>query len=265
MVVIKSNIAYDESQELKTDIYYPNDTTSNTKILIFWHGGGWFRGNKKDAKQIGIDLANAGFMTFIPDYRLAPQYHFPAAHQDALHFVKWLLDSDYTDQDDIKNIYQIGSSVGGTMALYVAGKYGFPTVTWSAPVDFSNWFKNNPTVQASPQADKELKLNSPEEIRKSFYKYFTLTYAGTTDQTILKKLDAASYDNSKLQQLMMINSAEELTPLDSVLDYIKFLAQQNHGAQLLIIPGQGHAMDYGENYIDESLDFLYQTIKRQQL
>jgi hypothetical protein len=33
--------------------------------------------------------------------------------------------------------------------------------------------------------------------------------------------------------------------------------------QLLVIPGHGHAMDYGNDYIDESLDFLFQTIKRQ--
>ena len=50
MVVIKRNIVYDENKDLSSDIYYPNDTTSNTKILIFWHGGGWFRGNKETAK-----------------------------------------------------------------------------------------------------------------------------------------------------------------------------------------------------------------------
>lgn len=64
-------------------------------------------------------------MTFIPDYSLAPKYHFPAAHEDALHFVDWLLNSEYTDQDDVKNIVQIGASVGGEMAIEVAGKYGF--------------------------------------------------------------------------------------------------------------------------------------------
>lgn len=263
MVVIKNNIIYDANQQLATDIYYPNDTTSNTKILIFWHGGGWFRGDKKDAKSIGVDLANAGFMTFIPNYSLAPEHHFPAAHNDALHFVDWLLNSDYTDDDDINNIVQIGASVGGTMALYVAGKYGFPTVTWSAPVEYSNWILQHKDVKASPQADKDFGITSPQEKHNAFYKYFTLTYTGTENKETLQKLDAASYDYSNLKQLMMINSADELTPLQSVLDLINFLAQKNHGVQLLVIPGHGHAMDYGASYIDESLDFLYQTIKRQ--
>lgn len=263
MVVIKNNIIYDENKELGADIYYPNDTTSETKILIFWHGGGWLHGDKKDVKKVGVDFANAGFMTFIPNYSLAPANHFPAAHDDALHFVEWLLNSDYTDPDDIKNIVQIGASVGGTMALYVAGKYGFPTVTWSSPVEYANWIKQHQDVKASPQAKQDFGITDPAQIRASFYKYFTLAYASSDKADVLQKLDAQSYDFSKLGKLMMLNSTDELTPLSTTLDFIKFLAKENHGVQLLVIPGHGHAMDYSQDYIDESLDFLYQTIKRQ--
>lgn len=263
MVVTKNDIVYDTDKNLKTDIYYPNDTSSATKILIFWHGGGWFRGSKEAAKKMGIAFANAGFMTFIPEYSLAPSEIFPAAHNDAVNFVNWLLNSDYTDADDQKNIVQIGASVGGTMAIYLAGKFGFPTVTWSAPVDFSNWMKKHENITPSFEAKDELGLTEPHEIKNSFYKYFTLTYAGANDPAILKKMDATSYDFSNLKQLMMINSADELTPLSSVLNFVSFLAKKNLGVQLLVIKGYGHAMDYASDYVDESLDFLYQTIKRQ--
>ena len=76
-------------------------------------------------------------------------------------------------------------------------------------------------------------------------------------------MDACHYEPRHLGKLFMINSAQELTPLSSVLTYIKFLADHNHGVQLLVIPGHGHAMDYGRDYLDESLDYLYQTLKRQ--
>lgn len=263
MAIIKKNIIYDTERQLATDIYYPNDTSSKTKILIFWHGGGWFRGNKESVRSLGISFANAGFMTFIPEYSLAPAHVFPAAHQDAINFVKWLLESQYTDEDDIKNIVQIGASVGGTMALYVAGKYGFPTVTWSAPVEYSKWMKEHEDTKPSPAAKDEFGLTDRHQINDSFYKYFTLTYTGTADQAVLQKLDATSYDLSQLNKLMMINSADELTPLSTVLDLIKHLAQKDHEVELLVIKGHGHAMDYGKDYVDESLDFLCQTIKRQ--
>lgn len=263
MAIIKKNTIYDQEKNLATDIYYPNDTSSATKILIFWHGGGWFRGSKDSCKGIGVNLANAGFMTFIPDYRLAPAHIFPAAHHDAAHFVEWLLQSKYTDQDDLKNIVQIGSSSGGTMALYIAGKYGFPTVTWSAPVSYSDWMKQHEDVKPSPDAKDEFHFTDPCAIHDSFYKYFTLTYTGTAEPKVLQKLDVKSYDLSKLNKLMMINSADELTPLKTVLDFVQYLAAKNHEVQLLVIKGHGHAMDYGPDYLDESLDFLYQTIKRQ--
>ncbi len=257
----KKNIIYDENNNLKTDIYFPNDTTSQTKLLIFWHGGGWFAGSKNDVKDLGIKFANAGFMTLIPDYRLAPEFTYPAAHQDSKKFVEWLLDSDYTDDDDQQNIVQIGASVGGTLALYIAGIYGFPTVTWSASVDFSNWVKNHQDVIPSRYGANELKLTNLYDIFESFYKFFVKTYAGKNDQAILKKMDVENYDLSHLGRLKMINSAHELVPLNGVLKFIDFLANNDHEVELLVIKGHRHAMDYAMDYIDESLDFLYQTIK----
>ena len=46
-----------------------------------------------------------------------------------------------------------------------------------------------------------------------------------------------------------------------MLKFIDFLANKDHEFELLVIKGHRHAMDYAMDYIDESLDFLYQTIK----
>lgn len=260
MVVTRKNVLYDPQKGLKTDIYYPNDTSSQTKILIFWHGGGWFRGSKDSVRDVGIDLANAGFMTFVPDYSLAPVSHFPAAHDDAVHFVQWLLESEYTDEDDQQHIAQIGSSVGGTMALKLAGLYGFPTITWSAPLDYSSWMAKHPDVTPSFHAKEELGLTKPQAINDAFYKYFALTYAGTQDPAVLEKMDAASYDYDALGKLLMFNSVAELTSLDSVYEFSEFLAGAGHQVNLAILPGHGHAMDYGRDYLKESIIYLSRAI-----
>lgn len=65
MVVIKQNVIYDSEHDLRTDIYFPNDTSSKTKILIFWHGGGFIRGSKDECKNFGIKFANAGFLIIV--------------------------------------------------------------------------------------------------------------------------------------------------------------------------------------------------------
>ena len=46
-----------------------------------------------------------------------------------------------------------------------------------------------------------------------------------------------------------------------ILKFVDFLANHDHEIELLIIKGHRHAMDYAKDYLDESLDFLFQTIK----
>ncbi|MDO4912629.1 MAG: alpha/beta hydrolase [Lactobacillus sp.] len=244
MVQIRKDVIYDETRQLKTDIYYPNETTSDTKILIFWHGGGWITGDKDSLKTWGVDFANAGFMTFIPDYRLADQAKFPAAHEDALTFTKWLLASDFTDDDDQANIMQIGASCGGTMALYLAGLFGFKTVTWSAPVEFSKFIETHQDTVPS------------HDDNEAFYKLFTLAYTGSEDPQVLQKLDVKNYDLKHLGQLKMYNSTHELTSMSSVLDFIAALSKNDQSVILETIPGQHHAMGYAKQYYKKSLDFL---------
>ncbi|MDF7638230.1 alpha/beta hydrolase [Lactobacillus sp. ESL0791] len=254
MTTIKNDVVYDKEHNLTTDIYLPNDP-STKKVLIFWHGGGWIRGDKADVKDLGKKFADAGYTAFIPNYRLAPKDTFPAAHEDTVTFVKWLLDSEYADSEG-KNVVQIGASSGGVMALYIAGKYGFPTVTWSAPVNYSEWMKEHENTTASVDAKNELGLTDAKAINESFYKYFGLAYAGQNDPAVLKQLDASSYNYDNLGSLWLINSADELSPLKYVLDFIQDLAKQNRGSELTVIPGTQHAMAYANEYLAASLAYL---------
>ena len=260
MVVIKKNIVYDQTFDLKTDIYFPTETDRQTKILILWHGGSWLRGSKDAEKGLAVRLANAGFMTLVPNYRLAPAALFPAAHQDCVHFVQWLLASKYTDAEDEKNISQLGISCGGTMAIYMAGQFGFPTVTWSAPVSFSNHVADS--AQPALQPREELGLTDKKEIQASFYKNFVLNYAPT--RQLQEELDVENYDLSKLGRLLMLNSASELTPLSDVLEFAKKLADRGRELNLLLIPGDRHGRHYSSDYIDESIDFLKRSGSRPQ-
>ena len=260
MVEIINDVTYDEQRNLKVDIYKPDNNSFSNKILLFWHGGGWFRGDKNSFKNLCQKISDHGFTVFAPNYSLAPQYPFPAAHQDSINFVKWLMQSEFVINKK-PHITQIGASSGGTMALNIAGKYGFPTVTWSAPVSYSAWMKDHQNVTPAVDGRKELGLSDLHDINDAFYKYFTLAYAGSEDEKVLKKIDADSYDYSNLQQLLMINSADELSPINYLLNFINFLAQNNHAVDLKLIAGKRHAMTYAAQYLEESLTYLLNAIK----
>ena len=259
MTQIITDVTYDKPRKLQTDIYQPDNSNSND-ILLFWHGGGWFRGDKSSFKALCSNIADQGFTVFVPNYSLAPQHLFPIAHQDSINFVEWLLKTDFVNNKK-PNITQIGASSGGTMALNIAGKYGFPTVTWSAPVSYSTWMKDHQDVKASVDGRKELGLSDLHDINNAFYKYFTLAYAGSENEETLKKMDAKSYDYTNLHQLLMINSADELSPIPYLLDFVSYLAQNNHAVDLKIISGTKHAMSYANQYLDCSLNYLLQAIK----
>ena len=54
-------------------------------VLVWFHGGGWVIGSAAQSLHTGKDLAHAGrLVVVLPDYRLAPEYPFPAAFDDAL-------------------------------------------------------------------------------------------------------------------------------------------------------------------------------------
>ncbi len=61
----------------------PQHITSDTRLLYF-HGGGFTIGSPETHKWMVARLAHyAGLVTYVADYRLAPERPFPAAHDDA--------------------------------------------------------------------------------------------------------------------------------------------------------------------------------------
>ena len=54
-----------------------------TATLLYLHGGGYFACSAKTHRPIAAAYANRGFAVFTPDYRLAPEYPYPAAIEDA--------------------------------------------------------------------------------------------------------------------------------------------------------------------------------------
>lgn len=250
---VKTNLIFDPEKNLAFDLYEPEEP--NGKILIFWHGGGWFRGDKLSANDVANKIADAGFLTFVPNYRLAPRYTFPSAHVDTINFVKWLLKSTYYQVG--QPIVQIGASVGGTMAINLSMEYGFKTVTWSAPLNFSGWMEKHHNVMSSNDAKHDFDEEDPKNIRNSFYKYFVSTYIGEPlDNAKLVQMDAISNFQGKIGNLLMVNSINEIVPLVDTLNFIKAIAKSDKPMTLQTLAGSGHAMDYADKILDLSLSFL---------
>lgn len=86
------------------------------RAILYLHGGGFYSGSLRTHRNIAASLAKAASAdVLLIDYRLAPDYSFPAQTDDAIAAYRWLLMSGYK----AGNIVIAGESVGATLAIEV--------------------------------------------------------------------------------------------------------------------------------------------------
>jgi monoterpene epsilon-lactone hydrolase len=88
-----ANFTRDEFAGVPVEITEPADGVSNTdRVLIYLHGGGYSNGLAAWARRGTARLASGlGCRVVTPDYRLAPRFPFPAAHEDVLAVYQYLI------------------------------------------------------------------------------------------------------------------------------------------------------------------------------
>jgi epsilon-lactone hydrolase len=89
--------------------------TETDRVLIFLHGGGFEFGSVRSDGELAARLGRAGGMRVLfPEYRLAPEHHFPAAIDDVIATWRWLR----ADQRlPARSIAVAGDSAGGGLAV----------------------------------------------------------------------------------------------------------------------------------------------------
>ena len=100
-------------------IYTPNAEADERglPILVFLHGGGWVFGDLDTHDAICRTLAHeAACLIVSVDYRLAPEYKFPAALDDCLTALDWTAANAARVGGDAARIAIGGDSAGGSLA-----------------------------------------------------------------------------------------------------------------------------------------------------
>lgn len=84
------------------------------KVILQLHGGAYLIGFLDMYRKFAYRYAKlSGASVFSLDYRVAPEYPYPAALDDAMNAWNWLLDNHYKAE----NIIVAGDSAGGNLAL----------------------------------------------------------------------------------------------------------------------------------------------------
>lgn len=106
--------------ELAVRIYRPNDS-ANLPVLMWFHGGGWVFGDLNASELACREMAmQAGCAIVSVDYRLAPEARFPAALEDCISAVHWVIANASKLSFDTSHLAVGGDSAGGNLAACVA-------------------------------------------------------------------------------------------------------------------------------------------------
>ncbi len=90
-------------------------------LVIYIHGGGWTIGDLETHDYFCRKLAiDTGSTVVALDYRLGPEYPFPAAPEDCLAATRWLLELPRFTALANAPVFVAGDSAGGNLAAVVA-------------------------------------------------------------------------------------------------------------------------------------------------
>ena len=118
--VIREDISLNlPGRSLAARLYYPGRKVP-LNILISYHGGGFVVGSLDTNERLARDFCrHTGSLVLAVAYRKAPEYVFPAAHEDAMDTFLWVRQAQLSGKLPNVPVWVAGDSAGANLAASV--------------------------------------------------------------------------------------------------------------------------------------------------
>jgi acetyl esterase len=121
MAVVSDHTAPGPAGDIPVRVYVPTSEPGPRPVLVYFHGGGWVIGDIETHDCTVRAVAEASGVTAVSvDYRRAPEDPFPAALDDCLAAVRWVVANAAELDVDPARLAVGGDSAGGNLAAIVA-------------------------------------------------------------------------------------------------------------------------------------------------
>ncbi|GAC1530727.1 MAG: alpha/beta hydrolase [Acidimicrobiales bacterium] len=225
--------------EIEIERIVPDGSTQVRGALIWFHGGGFAVGDAAGSSPLCMRFAReAGIAVFNVDYRLAPEYPFPAGVEDAYAALRWVTDNANELGVDPHRIAVGGPSAGGGLAAgltHLACERGGPSAALQLLVypvlddRMATW-----SVRAFTDVPVWTRANTA-----SMWRHYLGDLAGETPPAAAP---ARARDLSGLPPAFVVTC--EFDPLrDEGLDYARRLGEAGVAVELHQFPGTFHGYD----------------------
>ena len=132
--------------EGKLDIHVPRGGDGPHPAFIYYHGGAHVFGSKESSFLTLLPYLEMGWAVVNVEYRLAPMAHAPAAVEDCLCAVRWVIENGEDHGIDTSRLVLTGNSAGGHLALaagMIPSSTGLDRQCPGAPMEVAgivNWY-----------------------------------------------------------------------------------------------------------------------------
>lgn len=196
----------------KLDVYCPKGTDKALPTIVSIHGGGWFYGDKKLYSHYCMRLAQRGFTVVNFDYRLAPEYQYPAPVEDTCRVLRWMQENAEKYFIDLNNVFMLGDSAGGQLCHQVLTILTNPKYAALFDFDIPENFKVNAcALNCGCYFMPFSRLVSPKRCGVIFRAYIPEDYV-----PLLKQLKPQKYATKYFPPAFVMSAAN---------DYLKFMAK----------------------------------------
>ena len=113
------DIAYGKHAMQRLDIHRPAET-KNAPVMVYVHGGGWWKGDKADVGKKMTFFVDQGWLFISINYRLLPDGKHPVNVQDVALALAWVHDHVGAHGGNPDQIFLMGYSAGAHLASLVA-------------------------------------------------------------------------------------------------------------------------------------------------
>lgn len=240
--------------QLTLDAHVPDgDGPFSAAILV--HGGGWVAGDKQQyITYIFQPLSDAGYAWFSINYRLAPQFKFPADADDVESAIRFVKANAARYKVDPRRIALIGESAGGHLVSYVGARNRADSRVAAVVSMYGVHDFVAAAVQWKPLPHELLDL-------------FGITAVNAETVPVLIKASPVVYVTKDMPPfLLMHGSKDEDVPFEQSVEMCDKMKKAGAHCDLITIQGAPHGMDHWESHAEwlwykkELVEWLKKTL-----
>ena len=223
------------------DVYYPPRVTNRpAPVAVDVHGGSWSAGDKSRSEtMVDIpELVKRGYLVAAVNYRLAPEFKFPAQIQDVKCAVRYLRAQAARYNLDPDRIGAWGCSAGGNLAALLGLTDGIAEFEGGG-----NYLEQSSRVQAV------VAMSAPADFTLPSYnvthdRIFVRVFGATSNSDpILAHFSPVSHVSKNAPPFFILGAdLDETVPLQQSQELARRLNQAGGSASLQIVKNGHHCM-----------------------